>query len=196
MNFDRFILCLSWGWGVLALPGLPAQELPLPVADPAAVFVDEGVLQPTTVIKPPLSRPVLVPANAMQREQEKAILALERKLVEEQARRRIAEAHQSGAAGALKQVIVVNGPMEPSLSRAGKPPQHGSGKVALVGIKDSEVAKSLEGFFGAPMTPERERALLKTVKERLAVGGGKEVRLAGWWPVEGVIAVSVLEGGS
>ena len=59
------------------------------------------------------------------------------------------------------------------------------------------VGKSLEQFFGAPMTPEREKALLENVKSQLA-GKDKpqmDVRIAGWWPDEGVMAVSVVPRG-
>ena len=186
-----------------ALP-LAAQDLPLPVADPYAypVYESDGTLKPTMVIKPPGSGPIQVPANDAQRQQELAILELERQLVEQQVRRQIAAAHQQGDASQLKRLIVLNGPMDASVSRAAKPPveSQNNQKVVLLGLSDAEVAKSVESFFGAPLTPESEKAILETVKAQLAEGteGGKpmQVRVAGWWPEEGVMAVSVVSGAS
>lgn len=158
----------------------------------------DGSLTPTLIIKPPISKPIIVPSTPEQRAQEVAILELERKLVEQQVRRQIAEAHQNGTTQKLKQLIVMNGPVDFSVSRAPKPPEHGAQKVALVGINDKDVAQSVESFFGAPMTPESEQAILETVKQQLATGkpGEKpmQVRVAGWWPAEGVMAVSVVSG--
>ena len=120
---------------------------------------------------------------------------MERNLIEEQARRQIAEAAKRGNATDLKQLIVMLGPMDVKLSRAATPPVTPDGKLAIIGLKsDEKVGKSLEQFFGAPLTPDREKELLATVKSQLA-GKGQEpmnVSVAGWWPKEGVMAVSLV----
>ncbi len=127
---------------------------------------------------------------------------MERSIVESQLRFNIARAHREGRSGTLKQVIVVNGPVDPSLSMSPTPPPSGPGeKVAFVGLNetgDAKVEKSLEQFFGVPMTPVQERQLLKTVETQLAADkshAGMKVRLAGWWPDAGIMAVSLVPQG-
>ena len=100
---------------------------------------------------------------------EESILQIERRVIEEQVRRRIAVAYASGNARALKKLILMNGPVDAAVCRAEKPPKVDGGRVALVGLdKDAVVAKNLEQFFGAPMTPDREQELIDMVKMQLA----------------------------
>lgn len=180
---------------------LLAEDLALPVQGNAPVRVEEPkVLAPNATIKPPSTGPVTVAAPNKQKTAEKAILEMERQLIAAQARRQIVESQQNGNASELKQLIVVNGPMDTALSNALKPPAAGAeGKVALIGLPGNDKAtKSLEGFFGAPMTAESEKKLLETVRSQFA--GSKEmadmeVSIAGWWPEQGVMAVSVAPKG-
>lgn len=173
-----------------------ADELPLP----KSAREPSGLQIPSAVIRPPVSDPIVVP---MMREpvvkDEETILGLERRLIEEQVRRQIAEAYATGNASKLKQIIVMSGPVDAAVSRAAKPPFALDTPVALIGLeKDAVVGKSLEQFFGAPMTPDREKSLLDVVKDQLA-GKDKpkvDVHIAGWWPDEGVMAVSVMPKGS
>ena len=180
------------------------DDLPLPQQGALPMRTDDSVLvKPSAVIKPPVSAPITVPAMRVPAEDEEnrvaAILELERRLMEEQVRRQIALAHANGNASALKQVIVMGGPVDAAVCRAAKPPTVAEGPVALIGLeKDTVVSKSLEHFFGAPMTPDREQELLDAVKSQFAAGKDKtdfEVRIAGWWPDEGVMAVSVVPRG-
>ena len=156
----------------------------------------EELLKPTMIIRPPSTGPISVPAANKSENPEMAILRLERQIIEAQVQKQIAFAHQNGKASELKQLIVMSGPMDVSVSRSAKPPVTPEGKVALIGLPDSEVVgRSVEEFFGAPMTPEREKALLDTVKTNLADGKASsnvDVRIAGWWPNEGVMAVTVV----
>lgn len=155
-----------------------------------------GVPKPSATIKPPsIAKPTQGPQIDAR---EQALLEMERSLIEEQARRQIADASKEGNTTALKQLIVMLGPMDVKLSRAATPPVTSPGKLAIIGLKnDEKVGKSLEQFFGAPLTPEREKDLLETVKTQLA-GKGQEpmnVSVAGWWPKEGVMAVSLVPKG-
>lgn len=180
---------------------LLAEDLALPVQETTPVRVEEPkALAPNAIIRPPSSGPVTVSAPNKQQAAEKAILEMERQLIAAQARRQITEAQQSGNPLELKQLIVVNGPMDTALSSAPKPPAGDSeSKVALIGLPGNEKAtKSLEGFFGAPMTPEREKKLLETVRSQFASSkemADMEVSIAGWWPEQGVMAVSVAPKG-
>jgi hypothetical protein len=160
-----------------------------------------GPERPTLTIKPPAIGKVVVPTTPAplvaeaDQDVDAKLQALERQLVEVEARRQIAMAHRDGKSSPLKRLIVVSGPMDTAVSRSANAPASKE-KVALIGLKDSEVRKRVEQFFGAPMTPDREKALLETVKTQLATGkdqGGLEVNLAGWWPAEGVMAVSVTQ---
>ncbi len=157
---------------------------------------EAGVPKPSATIKPPSVAKATQGPQIDAREQ--ALLEMERSLIEEQARRQIAEAAKQGNATDLKQLIVMLGPMDVKLSHAAKPPVGPEGKLAIIGLKSNEkVGKSLEQFFGAPLTPEREKELLETVKTQLA-GQGREpmnVSVAGWWPKEGVMAVSLVPKG-
>jgi hypothetical protein len=188
---------------LLAAGSALADELPLPeqmARTPSSPDV------PTMVIKPPVTAPVVVPPRMIEprviaprmvgvNNHEESILQMERRVIEEQVRRRIAVAYASGNARALKRLILMNGPVDSAVSRAEKPPKVDGGRVALVGLdKDAVVAKNLEQFFGAPMTPDREQELIDMVKLQLA---GKDnakvdVHIAGWWPTEGVMAVCVV----
>lgn len=158
--------------------------------------VEAGVPKPSATIKPPSVAKSTQGPQIDAREQ--ALLEMERSLIEEQARRQIAEAAKRGDATDLKQLIVMLGPMDVKLSRAATPPVTPDGKLAIIGLKSNEkVGKSLEQFFGAPLTPDREKELLETVKSQLA-GKGQElmnVSVAGWWPKEGVMAVSLMPKG-
>ncbi len=178
-----------------------AEDLALPVEANAPVRVEEPkALAPNATIKPPSKGPVTVATPSKQQATEKAILEMERQLIAAEARRQLTESQHSGNTVALKQLIVVNGPMDNALSNAPKPPTAGTdGKVALIGLPGNDKAiKSLEGFFGAPMTAESEKKLLETVRSQFA--GNKEmaemeVSIAGWWPEQGVMAVSVAPKG-
>ncbi|OAI56600.1 hypothetical protein AYO49_03955 [Verrucomicrobiaceae bacterium SCGC AG-212-N21] len=187
------------------LPSLNQPMQPLPAPAPASEAPDV----PTMVIKPPASGPIVVPPRMIEPRMiaprmvevtnEETILQLERRLIEEQVRRRIAVAYASGKASALKKLIVMSGPVDASVSRAAKPPKVAGGQVALVGLdKGTVVTKNLEQFFGAPMTPDREQELIDSVKSQLADKDMSkvDVHIAGWWPVEGVMAVSVVPKGS
>jgi hypothetical protein len=89
----------------------------------------------------------------------------------------------------------MQGPVDPSVFRAAKPPSTIEGKVAIIGLKhDDAVVKNLEQFFGVPMTSEREKQLLETVKTQMAGknASGMDVKVAGWWPKEGVMALALV----
>lgn len=157
---------------------------------------DTGSQKPSAAIKPPSATKVTHGPQIDAREQ--ALLEMERSLIEEQARRQIADVAKQGNATDLKQLIVMLGPMDVKISRAASPPVTRDGKLAIIGLKsDKKIGKSLEQFFGAPLTPDRQKELLETVKTQLA-GKGKEpmnVSVAGWWPKEGVMAVSLVPKG-
>jgi hypothetical protein len=192
-------MVLAAGFALADEPPLPSQGTQQP--GPAT----SGPDVPTMVIKPPATGPVVVPPRMIEPRMsapqmvgvtnEDSILQLERRVIEEQVRRRIAVAYASGNAKALKKLIVMHGPVDAAVSRAEKPPKVDGGRVALVGLDENTVAtKNLEQFFGAPMTPDREQELISMVKAQLA---GKDnakvdVHIAGWWPAEGVMAVSVV----
>jgi len=187
--------------GILATSSLAlAEDLTLPMADPSGGFsAPTEALQPTVIIKPPpLPGAAIAPApEAMPDDaRELALLEMERQIIENQVRFEIAHAHRTGNSTELKRVIIVNGPMDAAMSRAAKAPTATENKVALIGLPDSvAVSKNLEQFFGVPMTPDREKELLQTVKTQLAgisKNAGMDVRIAGWWPAEGVMAVSVM----
>jgi hypothetical protein len=153
--------------------------------------------KPSAIIKAPVSGLIVVPEQkpTVDEARELAILETERQLVEEEVQRQILFDHAIGNSSALKQLILVGGPVNAEVSRAAKPPTAPEGAVALIGLEEGAVVgKSLEQFFGAPMTPDREKQLLENVKQQLA---GKDrpkvdVRIAGWWPEVGVMAVSVV----
>lgn len=173
-----------------------AEDLPLPQQGPVSMRTEGGFIKPTVIIKPPSSGLVTVPSAKPDDARELAILEMERQLIEDMVRHQIALAHATGNATALKQIILMNGPVDATVSRSPKPPEAPAGKVTLIGLAPNEgVSKNLESFFGAPVTPDSERQLLETVKEQLALGAkspGVEVHIAGWWPEEGVMAVSVM----
>lgn len=202
----RALVTQKWlNLGMLLTAGFAlAEDLPLPQQGSLPMRSDEAVLvKPSAVIRPPVSAPITVPAMRAPSEEDEnrvaAILEMERRLMEEQVRRKIALAHANGNASALKQVIVMSGPVDAAVCRAAKPPTVAEGRVALIGLeKDAVVSKSLEHFFGSPMTPDREQELLDAVKSQFAANKEKtnfDVRIAGWWPDEGVMAVSVVPRG-
>ncbi len=175
-----------------------AVDLALPVQGDAPVRVEESkTLAPTIIIKPPTKGLVKVAQPSKQKTAEMAIIEMERQLIAAQARRQIAESLKKGNASELKHLIVVSGPMDTAVSNAPNPPPQAAsdGRVALIGLPNNEQAtKSLDGFFGAPLTPEREKKLLETVKSQFADGkemSDMEVSIAGWWPEQGVMAVSL-----
>ncbi len=181
-------LCL-FGLALTAASFLLAEDLPLPTMEPRSD--DSGLLKPTISIKPPGAAMVANPMSA----KELAILEIERHILEEEFPCLIAEASKQGNSSALKQIILMNGPVDSTVTKAQKPPQVADGKVSLIGLAKNEVVtKSVESFFGAPMTPESEKALLETVKSQMSSKDkpNVEVRVAGWWPNEGVMAVSVM----
>lgn len=169
-----------------------AEDLPLPQQGPIPSR-EGGLMKPTRVIKPPVGGPAV--ATAPESAAELAIIEMERGIVEEQTHKLIAEAAKSGNATALKKLILMSGPIDPAVSRALKPPTAPANRVALIGLAPSEtVSKSVEQFFGVVITPDSEKALLDTVKAQLASTdkANVDVRIAGWWPKEGVMAVSVV----
>ncbi|CAN5905292.1 hypothetical protein BH11VER1_BH11VER1_07040 [soil metagenome] len=177
-----------------------AEDLALPVNGNAPVRIEEPkALAPNATIRPPSKGPVTVAAPTKQQMAEKAILEMERQLIAAEARRQLTESQLKGNTIELKQLIVVNGPMDTALSNAPKPPAAADGKVALIGLPNNEKAtKSLEGFFGAPMTAESEKKLLETVRSQFASSkemANMEVSIAGWWPEQGVMAVSLAPKG-
>ncbi len=180
---------LLFGLALTSASLVLAEDLPLPTMEPQSD--GSALLKPTISIKPPGAALVAKPESA----KELAIIEMERQIIEDQTHRMIAEASRLGNSSALKQIILMNGPVDAAISRAAKPPQAPAGKVSLIGLAKNEVvSKSVESFFGAPMTPESEKALLEMVKTQL-VSKEKpnvEVRVAGWWPNEGVMAVSVM----
>lgn len=124
---------------------------------------------------------------------------IERRSQERMIRQQIADDHVNGSSTQLRQVIVMSGPVDSSVGRSPTPPPMNAtdtSKVSLIGIAANDaVVKNLEPFFGVPMTPDSEQRLLEAVKSQI---GAKDmdVRIAGWWPKEGVMAVSVNQKGS
>jgi hypothetical protein len=173
------------------------DDLPLPQPGLLPVREESGLEKPSAIIKPPVSGPIVVPMQApsVDATREQAILETERRVIEEEVQKQILFAQAIGNSSLLKQLILVAGPIDAAVCHAAKPPAAPAGAVALIGLeKDAVVGKNLEQFFGAPMTSDREKALLEMVKKQLA---GKDerlvdVRIAGWWPDEGVMAVSVV----
>lgn len=168
-----------------------AQDLPLPQSGPPPG--SETLVKPTVIAKPPVSGPVAAPKD--ESAPELALKAMEQALIEEQARKQVADAAKKGDTAALKQLIVMAGPVDAALLKSARPPVAPEGKVALIGIDgQARIGKSLDQFFGAPLTPEKEKQILDTVKSQLADGqsAGLEVKVAGWWPAEGVMAVTLV----
>jgi hypothetical protein len=170
---------------LFSLAGLAgAQDLPLPTARPFPPSGDDGTLKPTLTIRPPTASNTAKPTDA----REEALKEAERQILAEQAAK-------SGNITALKQLIVMQGPLDSAVFRAPKPPASIEGKVTIIGLKhDDKVVKNLEQFFGVPLTTEREKQLLETVKSQLAgkETHGMDVKVAGWWPNEGVMALALV----
>jgi hypothetical protein len=179
-----------------------AEDLPLPLPLPSPGALPKiqtgatGLEKPNLVIRPPGAGVIVVPQVTDREKQEQAIAEKECQLIDEMLRRQIALAHATGKAGAIKRVILVSGPGDAALSQASAAPLATAGRLELIGIEpNAGVTKQLDSFFGSPMTPESEQRLLQTVKTQLTAEKGKDnlsVRLAGWWPEEGVVAVSVV----
>jgi hypothetical protein len=190
---------LMTGWGPVSCIALfaafvAAEEPPLPSMSPPPGR-DDGLSKPTAIIKPPASSSA---KSAVIDARELALQAMELQFIEEQTRKQLAAAAKQGDSAALKQLIVMLGPVDAAVSRSPSPPATQQGRIALIGLKGGDkVSKSLEEFFGAPLTPEREKQLLETVKTQLASKDqpAMDVRVAGWWPKEGVMAVSVVPRG-
>lgn len=187
---------------------------PTAVVKPPAVgpvTVAPALNKPNIVIKPPASGPVRVAGAAISpvpvsapaalpRVSSRQIAAadMDRLNHELKIRQQIAEAHSNGRTTALRRVIVMSGPLDSSVGLSPTPPAatEDGGKIALIGIPmDVVVTKNLEPFFGAPVTPDSEQRLLEAVKSHIAAQGA-DVRIAGWWPNEGVMAVTVVPKGS
>ena len=192
-------LVIRWlpAFVVLVLAGsLPAEDvLPLPQQKGAPVMRGDGaLLKPNASIQPPPSICVPKVETKTMDARELALMEMERKIIEDQARKQIAAEAKKGSASALKQLIVMLGPVDAGVGKSLTPPVS-KDRIALIGLEGRRVERvSVEQFFGAPLTPEREQQLLDAVKLQLTGkdGIGMEVKIAGWWPEEGVMAVSVL----
>lgn len=192
----------------------PTAVIKPPTSGP--ILVTPEMIRPTVVIKPPpADAPVAVAPVKEEKEvlphvtiggvynpgktpRELAQAEIERRNQEKAIRQQIAEAHVNGSTTQLRQVIVMSGPVDTSVGRSPTPPSaSGQGtKVTLIGIAGNDaVIKNLEPFFGTPVTPDSEKRLIEAVKTDIA-GKGMDVRIAGWWPEEGVMAVSVVPKGS
>jgi hypothetical protein len=190
------LLALVTGWKpaltVLSLAAfVAAQDLPLPSSVPPP-GIGSGLVKPTISIKPPVSKPVA--QSQLETAPELALAAMENALIEAQKRQQIAAAAKRGDTAALKQLIVMAGPVDDAVLKSPKPPVVPEGRVALIGMDGSaKVGKSLDQFFGAPLTPEREKQLFDAVKTQLASGNASamEVKVVAWWPAEGVMAVTL-----
>lgn len=163
-----------------------AEDLPLPKIGPLPSNGDDSMLKPTVIIRPPVAGApkAAKPTDA----REEALKEMERQLLEDQA------AKSDNSAG-LRQLIVMQGPVDAAVFRAPKPPAAIEGKVTIIGLaRDEKVVKNLEQFFGVPLTTEREKQLLETVKTQMAgkTALGMDVKVAGWWPKEGVMAVTLV----
>ena len=171
-----------------------AQDLPLPQPG-SAPEGGSGFVKPTVTIKPPAIAPAA--PKKIDDAREAAIRAMEQELLRAQEIKQVAAAAKQGDATALRQLIVMAGPVDASILKSPKPPAAIEGRVALIGLSGGEKAtKSLEQFFGAPLTPEREKQLLETVRSELAVKGiAMDAKVAGWWPNEGVMAVTLVPRG-
>lgn len=166
-----------------------AQDLPLPSSVPPP---GTGLVKPTVIVKPPVSNPAT--KSKPETAPELAIAAMEQALIKEHERRQIAAAAKQGDTAALKQLIIMAGPVDSALLKSPKPPTMPEGRVALIGMDGrAKVGKSLDQFFGAPFTPEREKQLFDAVKSQLAGGNpsAMEVKVVAWWPNEGVMAVTL-----
>lgn len=145
--------------------------------------------KPTVVGKPPVASPsnTTNPVDA----REEALRETERQILQ-------AQAAKAGDVNFLRQLIVMQGPVDAKIFKSPKPPATILGKVAIIGLKsDEKVVKNLEAFFGAPVTTEREKQILETVKSQFASqqAAGMELKVAGWWPKEGVMAVTFVPKG-
>jgi len=188
----------SLGICLIGLVGIASaqDDLPLPKSVPAPVS-SGALLKPSLSVQPPsdgTGSPAEDPLDA----RTQALRAMEQKLIDDQIRRQMALEAQKGDASALKQLIVMLGPVDASLCRGPKPPVASKDRIALIGLAKGKMAiKSLDQFFGAPLTPQVQREILDNVKSQMAAKGKPdvEVKVAGWWPTEGVMAVTVAPKG-
>lgn len=191
----------------------PTAVIKPPTSGP--ILVTPDMSRPTVVIKPPPADAPSVAASVKEKEvlphvtvggvynpgktpRELAQAEIERRNQEKAIRQQIAEAHVNGSTTQLRQVIVMSGPVDTAVGRSPTPPSSSvqGTKVTLIGIAGNDaVIKNLEPFFGTPVTPDSEKRLIEAVKTDIA-GKGMDVRIAGWWPEEGVMAVSVVPKGS
>jgi hypothetical protein len=183
---------------IIGLAGIVSAQDSLPLPKPNAPpvrGVPGGLLKPSMVVRPPVVGDPAGPEALPQDARAQALLEMEKKLIQEQSRKQVADEAKKGSASALKQLIVMLGPVDEKLGRSPKPPVTFKDQIALIGLDEGKVAsKSLDQFFGTPLTPELQAKLLDSVKTQMA---GKdmakvEVTVAGWWPEEGVMAVSVV----
>jgi hypothetical protein len=185
----------------LALNSVYAEDLPLPLPLPqgsplpTVPSAPTSLEKPNLVIKVPTAGVITVPVVTEKEKQDKMVAEKERQFIDEMLRRQIALAHATGKASEIKRVILVSDAGDAAISQAASAPAT-AGRLELIGIEpNAGVTKQLDSFFGSPLTPESEQRLLQTVKTQLTAEKGKDnlnVRLAGWWPEEGVVAVSVV----
>ena len=164
------------------------QAGPLP-----AGTAGNGWNKPTATIKPPPTGTATPQKTDDAREA--AIRAMEQQLLKAQEVKQVTAAAKQGDATALRQLIVMVGPVDSAIAKSPTPPATIEGKVALIGVNGGEkVVKNLEQFFGAPLTPEREKQLLEAVRTEMAgtSAAGLDVKVACWWPKEGVMAVTLV----
>jgi hypothetical protein len=201
MSFWRFSLAFFLGCAgfasaedLLPLPKIGNKPLPLPVERNE----NPPLLKPSLSARPPVAGTVNRVDPKQMDARELALLEMERQLVREQSKKQVADEAKKGNANALKQLIVMLGPVNEALAKSPKPPVMFEDRIALIGLEQGKVAgKSLEQYFGSPLTPEMQTKILDSVKSQLA-GKGKddvEVSVAAWWPEEGVMAVSVVPKG-
>lgn len=186
------------GIALIGLVGIASarDDLPLPQSGPAAP-ASGALVKPSLSVQPPSDGNQSSAEDPLDARTQ-ALRAMEQKLIEDQIRRQVAQEAQKGDVSALKQLIVMLGPVDASLCRGPKPPVASKDRIALIGLAKGKVAsKSLDQFFGVPLTPEVERQLLDRVKSQMASKekAEVEVKVAGWWPTEGVMAVSVMPKG-
>ena len=169
------------------------QQGPLPAGPEAPVADPTRLLKPTKSIKPPLPQALVVTPSRGSTEQ---LLTAEQKLLGDKLAALAGQrAREAGATAALKRLVLVQGPLPPKQDRSVLPPATAKGQsLTLVGINaPKEMVQGLEQFFGAALTPDNEKKLLETVRKGLAgtAEQGRKVEVLGWWPQEGVMAVSV-----
>ncbi len=142
------------------------------------------MLRPTITIKPPA-----LPAPVVKAED--AVAAEQRMLMEKAAALAAQRAQELKTTAALKRLVVVQGPVS---QKPALPPAADGKTLSLVGLDASkEVIRNLEGFFGVEINDASQKKLLEAVRAGIAASADKDrkVELLGWWPEEGVMAVTV-----